>query len=99
MPQPDEPHYQLTVVAAMLEVHPNKIRSYERRGLVQSHLREGARLYSERSVQRLRRILSATQMGVNLSGAEVVCNLLERIHRLEEDIEILREQLRRTLEA
>lgn len=97
MPKSSESDYQLLVVAAMLEVSPRIILSYERRGLVQSHLRGGRKHYSATSVCRIRRIISATQLGVNLPGAEVVCNLLERLEQQALEIQILREQVARAL--
>ena len=97
MQAPDEPRYRLTVVAQMLEIHPDTVRRYERQGLVRSHQLKGERLYSERALLRIRRIVSVTKLGVNLSGADVVCNLLERLDHLEQERDVLREQLRRLL--
>jgi MerR family transcriptional regulator/heat shock protein HspR len=94
---PDEPRYQITVVAEMLAIHPNLIRRYEREGLVRSYQSAGQKLYSERALTRLRRIVSVTSLGVNLPGADVVCNLLERLDQLKQEREVLEEQLHRFL--
>lgn len=85
--------YKLTVVAEMLEIHPDTIRRYERQGLVQSE----RGLYSEAAVLRIRRVVTATRLGVNLAGAEMVANLLERIEHHQAEAEALREQVRRLL--
>jgi MerR family transcriptional regulator/heat shock protein HspR len=97
MEAPDNPKYHITVVAEMLEITPARILRYERRGLVRSHERSGERLYSDRALTRLRRVLTVTELGVNLPGAEVVCNLLERLEDLQQEREALREQVRRLL--
>ncbi len=97
MPGQDEPHYRLEVVAEMLDLRPDTIRRYERLGLVTSAKQRRQRLYSEQTVLRLRRIVSVTGLGVNLSGAEVICNLLERLEAKDREVEVLREQLRRLL--
>jgi DNA-binding transcriptional MerR regulator len=83
----------------MLDLHPDTIRRYERQGLVRSDRLRRERLYSERTVVRLRRIVSATGLGVNLSGADVICNLLERLEDKEREVQALREQLQRLLQT
>ena len=98
MPSDEEPQYRLEVVAQILDIHPNTIRRYERQGLVSSTQRTRVRLYSERAVLRLKRIVSATGLGVNLAEAQVVCNLLERLEDKDRELQGLREQLRRLLE-
>ena len=98
MPDHDEPQYRLEVVAQILEIHPDTIRRYERQGLVRSARLRRERLYSERALLRLRRIVSMTGLGVNLPGAEVICNLLERLEDKEHEVQSLREQLHRLLE-
>lgn len=98
MPDYDEPYYRLEVVAQMLDLHPDTIRRYERQGLVRSARRRKERLYSERTLLRLKRIVSVTGLGVNLAGAEVVCNLLERLEAKDRELQAMREQLRRLLD-
>ena len=94
----DEPQYRLAIVAELVQVPPDTIRRYERQGLVHSQKHGGERLYSERSVVRIRRIVSVTGMGVNTQGADVVCNLLERLEQIQSERDALREQLRRLLD-
>ena len=98
MQNPDQPQYRLAVVAEMVEVHPDTIRRYERQGLIRSHKQQGERLYTERALRRVQRIVSVTRLGVNLSGADVVCNLLERLELMEAEMEALRQQVRDFLE-
>lgn len=76
--------YQISVVAQMVETHPQTLRMYERMGLVvPQRTPNNIRLYSDDDVQRVRRIQHLTQdLGVNLAGVEVVFKLLEEIERL-----------------
>jgi MerR family transcriptional regulator/heat shock protein HspR len=76
--------YQISVVAEMVETHPQTLRMYERAGLI-SPERSGnnVRLYSEEDVARVRRIQHLTQeLGVNLAGVEVVFKLLNEMEKL-----------------
>jgi len=77
--------FSIGIVAQMLDVHPQTLRHYERRGLVVPTRTEGnTRLYSREDVTRLRMILRlANELGVNLAGIEVVLNMRERIKDLE----------------
>lgn len=76
--------YQISVVAQMVETHPQTLRMYERMGLVvPQRTPNNIRLYSDDDIQRVRRIQHLTQdLGVNLAGVEVVFKLLEEIERL-----------------
>lgn len=80
----DGAFYQISVVAEMVETHPQTLRMYERVGLI-SPERSGnnVRLYSEEDVARVRRIQHLTQeLGVNLAGVEVVFKLLSEMEKL-----------------
>jgi MerR family transcriptional regulator/heat shock protein HspR len=86
---PEEPCYVISVVAKMVEVHPQTLRSYERIGLVKPARSPGnVRLYSARDVERLRKICRLTEdLGVNLAGAEVILNLTEKLEALREEMD------------
>ena len=92
---PDEPVYYIGVVARLVSCHPQTLRMYERVGLVEpKRTPQGARLYSENDLERLRQIQRLTQdMGVNLAGVEVVLNLLNEIERLNAEIKRLRRDI------
>jgi MerR family transcriptional regulator/heat shock protein HspR len=68
--------YQISVVAQMVETHPQTLRMYERMGLLApQRTHNNVRLYSDEDVARVRRIQHLTQeLGVNLAGVEVVFN-------------------------
>ena len=91
----DEPVYLISVVATMLDIHPQTLRQYEREGLVGPSRTQGRmRLYSQRDIDRMKLILRLTrQMGVNLAGVDIVLQLKEQIDQMQEEIDILRDEL------
>ena len=93
----DEPVYLISVVATMLDIHPQTLRQYEREGLVEPSRTQGRmRLYSQRDIERMKLILRLTrQMGVNLAGVDLVLQLKEQIDEMQKEMDILREELRK----
>ncbi|WP_304411924.1 heat shock protein transcriptional repressor HspR [Sulfurovum sp. NBC37-1] len=91
----DEPVYLISVVATMLNIHPQTLRQYEREGLVEPSRTQGRmRLYSQRDIDRMKLILRLTrQMGVNLAGVDIVLQLKEQIDEMQKEIDQLREEL------
>jgi len=91
----DEPVYLISVVATMLEIHPQTLRQYEREGLVEPSRTQGRmRLYSQRDIDRMKLILRLTrQMGVNLAGVDIVLQLKEQIDQMQIEIDQLRDEL------
>lgn len=76
--------YIISVAAELAGVHPQTLRVYERKGLVQPSRTQGnTRRYSQRDIDRLRRITELTTEGINLAG-------VLRIMELEHEIEKLR---------
>jgi len=99
--------FMISVAAELAEMHPQTLRMYEARGLIEpSRSPKGTRLYSQADVERLRRIQQMTvQMGLNLAGVERVLALeaeLDAAHdRLEEltrQADVARRQLLAELE-
>ncbi len=83
--------YHISVVAQMVETHPQTLRMYERMGLI-SPQRTGnnVRLFSDEDVELVRRIQHLTQdLGVNLAGVEVVFRLLDEMEKMRSEIEDL----------
>jgi MerR family transcriptional regulator/heat shock protein HspR len=95
MIESSEPIYIISVAAAILDVHPQTLRYYERAGLVQpSRSRGNIRLYSQEDIDRLRLIQRLmSDLGVNLAGVEVILNMTEHIEELEAEVERLQAQL------
>ena len=92
----DEPVYLISVVAKVLNIHPQTLRQYEREGLVTPSRTQGRmRLYSQRDIDRIKLILRLTRdLGVNLAGVDIILRLKEQIDAMEREIEGLREELR-----
>jgi len=81
--------YVISVAAELAGVHPQTLRVYERKGLLQPERTSGnTRRYSAEDIVRLRRIQELTQHeGVNLAGARMVLRLEEQMVRLRHDLE------------
>jgi MerR family transcriptional regulator, heat shock protein HspR len=82
--------YMISVAAELAGMHPQTLRIYESRGLIEPERTSGGtRRYSDEDVERLRRIQELTnQLGMNLAG-------VERVFELEEQIERMNERMRR----
>lgn len=82
--------YVISVAAELGGVHPQTLRIYERKGLLDpARTGGGSRRYSEADIGQLRRIQDLTAAGCNLEG-------VRRILSLEAEIAELREELRET---
>ena len=78
--------YVISVVADLAGMHPQTLRMYERKGLIEPKRTSGnSRRYSERDVQKLRRIHELTSKhGLNLEGVRTVMELESQLERLQE---------------
>ena len=96
----DRPRYMISVAAELVGMHPQTLRMYEQKGLVQPKRTPGnTRLYSEADLERLRLIQQlTTELGLNLAGVETVLRLQDEVTRLRNLLERVqrdaREQLR-----
>ncbi|HVY78284.1 MAG TPA: MerR family transcriptional regulator [Solirubrobacterales bacterium] len=78
--------YMISVAAELAHMHPQTLRMYEARGLIRpKRSPKNTRLYSQRDVERLRRIQQMTAEGLNLVGVERVLELERRLRELEGD--------------
>lgn len=93
---PDRPRYMISVGAELVGMHPQTLRMYENRGLVQpARTPGGTRLYSDRNLERLRLIQQlTTELGLNLAGVEHVLRLEDEMRRLQAQMELLEQELR-----
>ena len=90
----DHAMYVISIAAELAGVHPQTLRVYERKGLVQPARTEGnTRRYSDRDIERLRKIQELTNAGVNLAGVERVIELEAEIQMLREELDRLRSQM------
>ncbi len=96
--------FMISVAAELADMHPQTLRMYEQRGLIEPQRSpKGTRLYSHQDVERLRRIQQMTaELGMNLAGVERVLDLeeqLERTRRRVAALERRRDQLEAEIEA
>jgi MerR family transcriptional regulator/heat shock protein HspR len=76
--------FMISVAAELAAMHPQTLRMYEARGLIApKRSPKNTRLYSQRDVERLRRIQQMTTEGLNLAGVERVLRLERRVAELE----------------
>jgi MerR family transcriptional regulator, heat shock protein HspR len=83
--------FMISVAAELADMHPQTLRMYEARGLVEpKRSPKGTRLYSQRDVERLRRIHEMTaELGLNLAGVQRVLDLESEVQEMHARIEAL----------
>jgi len=83
--------FMISVAAELAEMHPQTLRMYEARGLIEPQRSpKGTRLYSQADVERLRRIQEmTTEWGMNLAGVEKVFELEEQLDRMQRKVSVL----------
>jgi MerR family transcriptional regulator/heat shock protein HspR len=85
--------FMISVAAELARMHPQTLRMYEARGLIEpKRSPKGTRLYSQEDVEKLRRIQEMTaDLGLNLAGVERVLDLelqIDAMHARIEDLEV-----------
>ena len=95
-PEPNAGVYVMSVAANLAGLHPQTLRLYERRGLVEpSRTDGGSRRYSDDDLDVLRRIVALTAEGVNIEGVRRILELEARLEQLGDALERARHALRR----
>jgi MerR family transcriptional regulator/heat shock protein HspR len=81
--------FMISVAARLANMHPQTLRVYEARGLIEPQRSpKGTRLYSQEDVERLKRIQEMTaELGLNLAGVERVLRLEQEIDEMHVRIE------------
>jgi MerR family transcriptional regulator/heat shock protein HspR len=81
--------FMISVAAELANLHPQTLRMYEARGLIEPQRSpKGTRLYSQDDVDKLRRIQEMTaELGLNLAGVERVLHLEREIAQMQVRIE------------
>jgi len=94
----DEPVYLISVVASILDIHPQTLRQYEKEGLIEPSRTQGRmRLYSQRDIDKIKFVLQLTRkMGINLAGVDVILKLKKQMDIMNTEILELREELSKT---
>jgi MerR family transcriptional regulator, heat shock protein HspR len=83
--------FMISVAAELAEMHPQTLRMYEARGLIEpKRSPKGTRLYSQEDVDRLRRSQEMTvELGMNLAGVERVFQLEEELSSMARKVQQL----------
>jgi DNA-binding transcriptional MerR regulator len=90
----EEARYVISVAAELSGMHPQTLRIYERRGLIEPYRTPGGtRRYSEADLERLEMIQELTSSGVNLEGVRRILKLENEIERHRNQIDRLRRLL------
>jgi MerR family transcriptional regulator, heat shock protein HspR len=86
--------FMISVAAELAHMHPQTLRMYEARGLIEpKRSPKNTRLYSQRDVERLRRIQRMTsEQGLNLAGVETVFDLEQKVERMKSELERVRKR-------
>ena len=97
----DKPLYMISVAAELTGMHPQTLRVYEQKGLVNpGRSRGNTRLYSQADIERLELIdrlnliSKLTDEGINLAGVIRILDMRERELELEHELETLRARVR-----
>ena len=92
--EPSRAVYVISVAAELAGVHPQTLRIYERKGLVDPARTEGgSRRYSDADINQLRRIQELTNEGLNLAGVKRVLELEAMVERMEREVAELQMQM------
>jgi MerR family transcriptional regulator, heat shock protein HspR len=91
--------YIISVAAELAGVHPQTLRIYERKGLIEPSRTEGrSRRYSDRDIALLQRIQELTNDGVSLAGVRRILELEAELEEVRDQVASLREALARARE-
>lgn len=94
-PRPTDAVYVISVAAELAGVHPQTLRIYERKGLLDpARTGGGSRRYSDEDIGLLLRIQELTNDGLNLAGVSRVLALEAEVVRLRAEVERAREEAR-----
>ena len=92
----NKPLYMISVAAELTGMHPQTLRVYESKGLVNPKRSGGnTRLYSQADIERLELINQLTDEGINLAGVVRILDMKERAQEREREAEELRARVRK----
>ena len=91
--------YVISVAAELAGVHPQTLRIYERKGLLDpARTAGGSRRYSDTDIARLQRIQDLTAAGLNLEGVKRVMQLEDEVRRLRAEIDRLKTEAKEAVD-
>ncbi len=86
--------FVISVAAELAGMHPQTLRIYERKGLLDPFRTPGGtRRYSQEDIAQLQLIQELTSQGLNLEGVKRVLSLQEDNRRLKKKLDRLRDKL------
>ena len=92
--------FVISVAAELSGMHPQTLRIYERKGLIDPFRTPGGtRRYSQEDIERLQLIQEMTAEGMNLEGVRRVLVLQEENRRLKKKLDRLRDKIEEMEEA
>lgn len=92
--------YVISVASELAGVHPQTLRIYERKGLLDpARTSGGSRRYSDADINRLRRISALTDAGVNLEGVRRILDLEDEANRLRRELSDARSKAQQQVQA
>ncbi len=92
------PLYVISVAASLVNMHPQTLRLYEKKGLINPQRYRNRRLYTEKDIERLRYIYELTHVkGVNMAGVEIILEKEKEVEKLQEKIRELEEEFEKRL--
>ena len=96
----DRPRYMISVAAELVGMHPQTLRMYEQKGLVNPKRTAGnTRIYSDADVARLQLIQRlTTELGLNLAGVERVLHMEDELLRMQRRLERMEQEMRNALD-
>jgi MerR family transcriptional regulator, heat shock protein HspR len=91
----DQGVFMISVAARLAGMHPQTLRIYEERGLIKpARSPKQTRLYSQRDVERLRRIqVMTTELGMNLAGVERVLRLEQVMDEMQQRLDAMEREM------
>ena len=91
----NKPLYMISVAAELTGMHPQTLRVYEQKGLVNpGRSRGNTRLYSQADIDRLNLISKLTDEGINLAGVVRILDMREQTLQLKDELESMLDQMR-----
>ena len=96
----DRPRYMISVAAELVGMHPQTLRMYEQKGLVNPKRTAGnTRIYSDADVARLQLIQRlTTELGLNLAGVERVLHMEDELLRMQRRLARMEQEMHRALD-
>ena len=93
------PLYVISIAASLVNMHPQTLRLYEKKGLVKPQRYRNRRLYTEKDIEKLHYIYELTHIrGINMAGVEIILEKEKEIEKLQEKIREMEIEFEKKLE-